>query len=66
VLGGAASLFLVFESAIVVGILGYRSPSRVPGRVRVVALELVWTVIPVVLVGALFLLSWQPAALAAP
>ncbi|MDQ4148471.1 MAG: heme o synthase [Actinomycetota bacterium] len=66
VLAVAAAVFVLFEAAILIGVFGYRSPALDPGRVRVVAMELVWTVIPLLMVGSLFLLSWQPAALALP
>jgi heme o synthase len=66
VLSTAAGLFAIFECAILISVLGYRGRAEIPGGARLVAVELAWTVLPVLLVGALFLLSWQPAALAAP
>ncbi|HEX2259309.1 MAG TPA: heme o synthase [Actinomycetota bacterium] len=66
VLDVAAGLFVLFEGAILISVLRYRDRSEPPARRRLVAVELAWTVLPLLMVGALFLLSWQPAALAAP
>lgn len=64
VLVAAATIFIVFSAAILVGILGYRRPAGTPERGRVLALELMWTVIPLIMMSALFIVSWGSVALA--
>ncbi len=63
-LAAAATIFIVFSAAILVGVAGYKRPAGAPGRVRVLAVEVLWTMIPLVMMTALFLLSWGSVALA--
>ncbi|MEX2588443.1 MAG: heme o synthase [Actinomycetota bacterium] len=58
VLIAAAVVFVVFSSAVVVRVVGYRQRSESPGRVRELAFEVVWTLIPLVMMGGLFVASW--------
>lgn len=60
----AWSTFVVFELAILISVLGYKRTHE--GRWRAAAGELLWTAVPLVVVSALFLLSWQTGSLAAP
>lgn len=62
----AATTFLVSSGAILIGVLGYRRPAGSPRRLRVLAVEVLWTVIPLLMMGLLFLMSWNTQALAAP
>ena len=64
VLVAAATIFAVFSAAILVGVVGYKRPAGAPGRMRVLAIEVLWTMIPLVMMTALFLLSWSSVALA--
>lgn len=64
VLVAAAAIFIVFSAAILAGVVGYKRPAGVPGRARVLAIEVLWTMIPLVMMTALFLLSWGSVALA--
>ncbi|HEX2052214.1 MAG TPA: heme o synthase [Actinomycetota bacterium] len=64
VLVAAATIFIVFSAAILFAVVGYRRPEGVPGRVRVLAIEVLWTIIPLIMMTALFMLSWSSVALA--
>lgn len=64
VLVAAGAIFIVFSAAILVGVIGYKRPEGSPGRARVLAIEVLWTMIPLVMMTALFLLSWGSVALA--
>ncbi len=64
VLVAAGAIFIVFSAAILVGVIGYRRPEGSPGRARVLAIEVLWTMIPLIMMTALFLLSWGSVALA--
>jgi protoheme IX farnesyltransferase len=64
VLVAAATIFIVFSAAILIGVVGYRRPAGSPGRARVLAIEVLWTMIPLVMMTALFMLSWSSVALA--
>ncbi|HEU4867595.1 MAG TPA: heme o synthase [Actinomycetota bacterium] len=64
VLVAAGAIFVAFSAAILVGVIGYKRPDGQPGRVRVLAIEVVWTIIPLIMMTALFLLSWGSVALA--
>jgi len=64
VLVAAATIFIVFSAAILVGVIGYKRPAGAPGRVRVLAIEVLWTMIPLVMMTALFVMSWGSVALA--
>jgi protoheme IX farnesyltransferase len=64
VLVAAGAIFVAFSAAILVGVIGYKRPDGQPGRVRVLAIEVVWTIIPLIMMTALFLLSWSSVALA--
>lgn len=66
ILLAAATTFLLSSAAILVGVIGYKRPSGSPGRVRVLAVEVLWTVIPLIMMGLLFLMSWNTQALASP
>ncbi|MGQ0679581.1 MAG: heme o synthase [Actinomycetota bacterium] len=66
ILLAAAITFLVCSAAILFGVIGYRRPTGSPGRLRVLAVEVVWTMIPLVMMGLLFLASWNTEALASP
>jgi protoheme IX farnesyltransferase len=64
VLVAAGAIFIAFSAAILVGVIGYKRPDGAPGRARVMAIEVLWTMIPLVMMTALFLLSWGSVALA--
>lgn len=64
VLVAAGAIFVGFSAAILVGVIGYRRPEEAPGRMRVLAIEVLWTTIPLVMMTALFVLSWGSVALA--
>ena len=64
VLVAAGAIFVAFSAAILVGVIGYKRPDGAPGRARVLAIEVLWTMIPLVMMTALFLLSWSSVALA--
>ncbi|HEX2177997.1 MAG TPA: heme o synthase [Actinomycetota bacterium] len=64
VLVAAATIFVVFSAAILVGVVGYKRPAGAPGRARVLAIEVLWTMIPLIMMTALFMLSWSSVALA--
>lgn len=64
VLVAAGAIFVTFSAAILVGVIGYKRPDGQPGRVRVLAIEVLWTIIPLIMMTALFLLSWSSIALA--
>ncbi|CAN5812184.1 heme o synthase [soil metagenome] len=64
VLVAAGAIFIAFSAAILVGVIGYKRPEGSPGRARVLAIEVLWTMIPLVMMTALFLLSWGSVALA--
>jgi heme o synthase len=64
VLVTAGAIFIAFSAAILVGVIGYRRPEGSPGRARVLAIEVLWTMIPLIMMTALFLLSWGSVALA--
>lgn len=58
----AATLFILFESAILVRLVAYPRPAA-SGRLRVLAFEILWTVIPLIMMGSLFLVSWGSSTL---
>ncbi|MEX0790119.1 MAG: heme o synthase, partial [Actinomycetota bacterium] len=64
VLVTAGAIFIAFSAAILIGVIGYKRPEGSPGRARVLAIEVLWTMIPLVMMTALFLLSWGSVALA--
>jgi protoheme IX farnesyltransferase len=64
VLVAAGAIFVAFSAAILVGVIGYKRPDGQPGRVRVLAIEVLWTIIPLIMMTALFLVSWSSVALA--
>lgn len=66
ILLAAATTFLISSAAILAGVIGYRRPAESPGRLRVLAVEVVWTLIPLIMMGLLFLMSWNTQALASP
>ena len=66
ILLAAATVFVTFSVAILLGVVGYKRPEGVPGRLRVMAVEVAWTLLPLIMMGLLFLMSWNTQALASP
>jgi protoheme IX farnesyltransferase len=66
ILLAAATVFVIFSAAILFGVVGYKRPEGVPGRQRVMAVEVVWTLLPLIMMSLLFLMSWNTQALASP
>jgi hypothetical protein len=66
ILLAAATVFVTFSAAILFGVVGYKRPEGVPGRLRVMAVEVVWTLLPLIMMSLLFLMSWNTQALASP
>jgi protoheme IX farnesyltransferase len=66
IVAAAATVFVTFSAAIVFGVVRYKRPTGAPGRFRVAAVEVAWTTLPLVMMGLLFLMSWNSQALAAP
>jgi heme o synthase len=61
----AVCLFVIFEAAIIAGVIGGGKP-RLTRNAWTVAMEVVWTLLPLLMVASLLLYSWQTHTLAAP